>query len=85
MPPTAKLTLAEAERDHILGALRETGWVVGGPEGGRGPPGDETFDVVLEDEEARHLPTGVAPLAIRQKNGGKKMGEEKQNVRFRSW
>ena len=26
-------TLAEAEREHILGALRETGWVVGGPKG----------------------------------------------------
>jgi len=26
-------TLAEAEREHILGALRETGWVLGGPNG----------------------------------------------------
>ena len=26
-------TLAEAEREHILGALRETGWVVAGPKG----------------------------------------------------
>jgi formate hydrogenlyase transcriptional activator len=26
-------TLADAEREHILGALRETGWVVGGPKG----------------------------------------------------
>jgi formate hydrogenlyase transcriptional activator len=26
-------TLAEAEREHILGALRETGWVLGGPHG----------------------------------------------------
>ena len=32
-PPTSRLTLADAERDHILGALRETGWVVGGPQG----------------------------------------------------
>jgi formate hydrogenlyase transcriptional activator len=32
-PPTSKLTLADAEREHILGALRETGWVVGGPKG----------------------------------------------------
>jgi formate hydrogenlyase transcriptional activator len=31
--PTSGLTLAEAEREHILGALRETGWVVGGPKG----------------------------------------------------
>jgi formate hydrogenlyase transcriptional activator len=27
------VTLVDAEREHILGALRETGWVVGGPKG----------------------------------------------------
>ena len=27
------VTLADAEREHILGALRETNWVVGGPKG----------------------------------------------------
>jgi formate hydrogenlyase transcriptional activator len=27
------VTLADAERDHILGTLRETGGVLGGPEG----------------------------------------------------
>ena len=32
VPPTAR-TLAEAEREHILQALRETDWVIGGPEG----------------------------------------------------
>jgi formate hydrogenlyase transcriptional activator len=32
-PTAAAVTLAEAERDHILGALRETGWVVAGPKG----------------------------------------------------
>ena len=26
-------TLADADREHILAALRETGWVVAGPEG----------------------------------------------------
>ena len=31
--PAAAVTLAEAEREHILGALRETGWVVAGPKG----------------------------------------------------
>ena len=30
-PTAAAVTLAEAEREHILGALRETGWVVAGP------------------------------------------------------
>jgi transcriptional regulator of acetoin/glycerol metabolism len=32
-PSISGLTLADAEREHILGALRETGWVVGGPKG----------------------------------------------------
>jgi formate hydrogenlyase transcriptional activator len=27
------VTLADAERDHILSALRESGWVLGGPNG----------------------------------------------------
>jgi formate hydrogenlyase transcriptional activator len=31
--PAAAVTLADAEREHILGALRETGWVVAGPKG----------------------------------------------------
>ena len=29
----ASLTLADAEREHILRALRDTNWVLGGPEG----------------------------------------------------
>jgi formate hydrogenlyase transcriptional activator len=32
-PPASAVTLADAERDHILGVLRETGWVLGGPNG----------------------------------------------------
>jgi formate hydrogenlyase transcriptional activator len=32
-PSKAAVTLADAEREHILGALRETGGVLGGPEG----------------------------------------------------
>ena len=32
-PAPAAVTLTDAEREHILGALRETGWVVGGPKG----------------------------------------------------
>jgi formate hydrogenlyase transcriptional activator len=31
--PAAAATLADAERELILGALRDTGWVVGGPKG----------------------------------------------------
>jgi formate hydrogenlyase transcriptional activator len=31
--PTGQLTLADAERDHILHALRESNWVVGGAAG----------------------------------------------------
>jgi formate hydrogenlyase transcriptional activator len=33
MPSDEAVTLADAEREHILVALRETGWVVGGPKG----------------------------------------------------
>jgi formate hydrogenlyase transcriptional activator len=32
-PADAPVTLADAERDHILGVLRETEWVLGGPNG----------------------------------------------------
>jgi formate hydrogenlyase transcriptional activator len=32
-PSGAAVSLADAEREHILGALRETGWVLGGPQG----------------------------------------------------
>jgi formate hydrogenlyase transcriptional activator len=32
-PTSPAVTLADAEREHILGALRETGGVLGGPEG----------------------------------------------------
>jgi len=32
-PTAAAVTLADAEREHILDALRETGWVVAGPKG----------------------------------------------------
>jgi formate hydrogenlyase transcriptional activator len=33
VPPSAVVTLADVERDHILGVLRETGWVLSGPKG----------------------------------------------------
>ena len=32
-PAGEPVTLADAEREHILGVLHETGWVVGGPKG----------------------------------------------------
>src|SRR5258708_4783978 len=32
-PPGSAVTLADAEREHILGVLREAGWVVAGPKG----------------------------------------------------
>jgi formate hydrogenlyase transcriptional activator len=33
LTPDKAVTLADVEREHVLGALRETGWVVGGPKG----------------------------------------------------
>jgi formate hydrogenlyase transcriptional activator len=32
-PPAPALSLADAEREHILGVLRAAGWVLGGPKG----------------------------------------------------
>ena len=32
-PTKSPVTLADAEREHILSVLRQTGWVVGGPKG----------------------------------------------------
>jgi formate hydrogenlyase transcriptional activator len=31
--PTAAITLEDAEREHIVRALAETNWVIGGPRG----------------------------------------------------
>jgi formate hydrogenlyase transcriptional activator len=33
VPPNGSTTLEEAERDHILRALKNTNWVIGGPAG----------------------------------------------------
>src|SRR5262245_15337523 len=33
VPAGTPVTLADAEREHILGVLRDTRWVVGGPKG----------------------------------------------------
>jgi formate hydrogenlyase transcriptional activator len=33
LTPHSSRTLADAEREHILGVLREANWVVGGPKG----------------------------------------------------
>jgi len=62
LPPGAAVTMADAERKHIVGVLRETGWVA---EGGRDLAGDEAFHSALEDEEARHLAARVAPARWR--------------------
>jgi len=67
-PTAAAVTLAEAEREHILVALRETGWVVA--QGGRGPPGDIAFNLAGENEKTRHLPTPVVPTRSQQYRPG---------------
>ncbi len=43
VPPASGLTLADAEREHILGALRETGWVMGGSKGAAARLGMKRF------------------------------------------
>ena len=50
------VTLADAEREHILGALRETGWVLGGAKGAAARLGMKRSTLAVEDEEARHRP-----------------------------
>ncbi len=53
-PASMAVTLADAEWEHMLGALREVGcWSAWS---GRGPPGDEALHAVQEAEVARHLP-----------------------------
>jgi formate hydrogenlyase transcriptional activator len=32
-PAAASVTLIDAEREHVIGVLRDTGWVLGGPRG----------------------------------------------------
>ena len=57
-PAGAAVTLADAEREHILGALRETGWVLGGPKGAAARLGMKRIHASVQDEEARHLLPG---------------------------
>src|SRR5207302_1290739 len=57
---TSGRTLADAEREHILHVVRETGGVLGGPKGAAARLGDEALHVAMEDEKARHLPAAVA-------------------------
>jgi hypothetical protein len=56
-PATSGLTLADAEREHILSTLRETNWVVAGPKGAAAR--DEALHLAEEDAETRHCPPGV--------------------------
>ena len=58
---------APAKRECLpvnLGALRETGWVVGGPKRERGPRGDEALYLAEEEEKARHLPARFVPTGV---------------------
>ena len=61
LTPGKVVTLAEAKREHIVGALRETGWVVAGPKGAAARLEDEAFDLARENEKSRHLPAPVVP------------------------
>ena len=77
------LTLADAEREQILGALCETGWVMGGPKGQR-PAWRKAFDVVLEDEEARHFSTRVGAQLVRLPVGARVCLLVREGLRFLS-
>jgi formate hydrogenlyase transcriptional activator len=59
VPTAAAVTLADAEREHILSVLHQTDWVLGGP------PWDEALHAAMEDEEAGHLTVRVVPTGWR--------------------
>ena len=74
-------SILHAEREHILGALRETGWVVAGPKGAAAravriidkqaaPPTSEPLDLVLPV-------LAVAAPAVQE--------DESRRVRTRRW
>ena len=50
------VTLADAEREHILGALEASRSGCWAAQRRRGPAGHEAYHAAMEDEEARHLP-----------------------------
>jgi transcriptional regulator with GAF, ATPase, and Fis domain len=52
-PAPPAVSLADAEREHILGALRETGWVLGGPEGAAARLGMKTNDFFRHSTASR--------------------------------
>ena len=54
--PSGLRTLEDVERDHILQALRETDWVIGGPEGAARTTGPQEKHLALPHGKARHLP-----------------------------
>src|SRR5262249_5524376 len=55
-PQSSGITLADAERDHILGALRETGWVLGGPNGAA-----VRLDMKRTTPQSKRKNLGIAP------------------------
>ena|SRR6516162_10376583 len=61
---TSPLTRALCEQCHLFPhPQRPPRDRLGGgrPEGGRGPPGDEAFDVAGENEKTRNLPAPIVP------------------------
>ena len=56
-PPTSSpVTLEDAERDHILRALEQTGWVIGGAGGAAARLGLKRHVTRLDDAAAGHCP-----------------------------
>ena len=52
--PSSLSTLEEAEREHILRALSETSWVIGGPAGAAARLGHEADNAPVPHEKTRH-------------------------------
>ncbi len=72
MPPA--VTLADAEREHILGALRETGWVVGGPKGAAARLGMKRSTLYKKMKKLGIFRVEQRPLLFDRKMGERKDG-----------
>jgi formate hydrogenlyase transcriptional activator len=81
--PPARRTLAEAERDYIIGALRKTGWTIGGPQGAAVQLGLPRTTLISRMRKLR-IVREVAPGAVSGPNVGESSGSDDPESSFGS-
>jgi len=55
-------TLEEVEREHVLRAIRESNWIIGGPNGAGGAAGDEANNLGIPDTQVEYpMSSAVMP------------------------